>query len=336
MPVIHWTEIQLFNNVRKYALAHPEILNGNSKVKYAAKCKLHGTNAAVQIHPDGRVIAQSRTTELSIDNDNFGFARFVADYEDEWRKSMDIDEGQIYFGEWAGGNIQKGVALADVKEKFFAVFATRSLDLGNDHLESDWVYLKNATPNCNGRVKNIGWLKDNNDPSGFFEVEIDWLASDEELKPALDKINKMVLVVEKSDPWVKEHFGVDGIGEGIVLYPVSTEHKSSAKHFENLSFKAKGEAHRTVKTAAPAQLNADVAASVEAFVAMVMTVARMEQGVFNVGLDVKNTGKFVAWVLSDVEKETQDELEAAKLEWKQVQKLLSDKARAWYLAEVKK
>lgn len=101
-------------------------------------------------------------------------------------------------------------------------------------------------------------------------------------------------------------------------------------------FKAKGEKHKNVATAKPAQVDAASAVSVDAFVSMVLTDARLDQGATAVGgVDMKFTGKFVAWVLADVQKETQDELTSSNLDWKQVQKPVSDKARNWYLAKAK-
>jgi hypothetical protein len=51
--------------------------------------------------------------------------------------------------------------------------------------------------------------------------------------------------------------------------------------------------------------------------------------------DQKQTGKFVAWIMADVEKETQDELEASNLTWKQVEKAITAKAREWYKEKCK-
>jgi hypothetical protein len=125
-----------------------------------------------------------------------------------------------------------------------------------------------------------------------------------------------------------------------VLYPVSEAHRGYTA-FSNLVFKTKGEAHKNIATAKPAQADPEVAGSIEAFACMVLTVARLEQGANAVALtqgtfDMKQVGKFIAWISSDVEKETQDELAASGLEWKQVQKVVSDKARKWYLEQAKK
>jgi hypothetical protein len=150
-------------------------------------------------------------------------------------------------------------------------------------------------------------------------------------------VNDVVAEVEHVDPWVKENFGVEGTGEGIVCYPVSKEHLGF-ENFTYLCFKAKGEKHKNVATAKPAQLNAEAAASVEAFAELVVTEARLLQGAQTVQLrdssdlyDMKRVGVFIQWVLADVEKETQDELEASGLTFKQVSKAVTDRARKWFI-----
>ena len=105
-------------------------------------------------------------------------------------------------------------------------------------------------------------------------------------------------------------------------------------------------------------MNPEVAANVDAFCDLVLTTARLEQGArallgehkhaetlqclfCTTGaltpdcFDMKNLGKFIAWISGDVQKETQDELEASGLTWKQIQKPLTDKAREWYKAKAK-
>jgi hypothetical protein len=158
------------------------------------------------------------------------------------------------------------------------------------------------------------------------------------LTKTITPINDWVSAIEANDPWVEATFGVKGTGEGLVFYPVSEPHKGW-ENFNYLVFKAKGEKHKNIATAKPVQVSAEVAASLEAFIDLVLTPARLDQGASavsgNSGFDLKFTGKFVNWVSADVEKETQDELAASNLTWKQVQKPLTDKARAWYIAKAK-
>jgi len=342
MAVITWTEIEGLHNIKKYAAAYPEILNGNSKILYRAKVKLHGTNAGIQIHKDGTVQAQSRTTELSVGNDNAGFAKWVDENKEHWSKVQYClccnpnacedcppchwckGNGLVIFGEWVGPGIQKGVALSQISRKVFAVFAAR-------YISSDYDTLIVEPDELQALVKGI---PDTYVLPWHASFELDLSASGEELLPVVEEINKCVFHIEANDPWVESTFGVKGTGEGIVLYPSSKEHLG-LKNFNNLVFKCKGEKHKNIKTAAPAQVNVESAASVDQFVDMVLTEARLEQGTGG-SYEMKSVAKFLAWVSADVQKETADELEASGLTWDQVSKAIINKARAWYLVQAKK
>jgi hypothetical protein len=321
MAFVAWTEIESFHNIRKFTSAHPEILNGKSLVHYRPKVKLHGTNAAIQCHQDGRVIAQSRTAELSVGNDNAGFARWVEENKDKWN----LKNNHIVYGEWIGPGIQKGVAVSTLPKKCFAVFAVRSMENPESLViePGDLKHIVGGIPD----TYILPWYNEG--------LDMEWSASSETLTKDVDNINSWVSAVEENDPWVEAIFGIKGTGEGLVFYPTTQEHLGYT-NFANLVFKAKGEKHKNIATAKPAQVDAASAASIDAFVSMVLTEARLDQGATAVGgVDMKLTGKFVAWVLGDVQKETQDEMAASNLDWKQVQKPLSDKARGWYLAKAK-
>lgn len=77
--------------------------------------KIDGTNAAVVVTEDGEVYAQSRKRVITPEQDNFGFARWVAEHTDELRE---LGRGH-HFGEWWGQGIQRGYGL---DEKRFSLF----------------------------------------------------------------------------------------------------------------------------------------------------------------------------------------------------------------------
>ncbi len=333
MTFMAWPEIEGFHNIRKFIRVDPgewwhkrELLAGTSTVSYRAKVKLHGTNAAVQVHTDGTIVCQSRESIITPEKDNAGFARWVMSNKDAWQEAADY----IVYGEWIGPGIQKNVAVSQIPQKTFAVFAARPIN--NPEVlvvePEELALLVYGIPN----VHVLPWFEKS--------IDIDWKQSDEDLTKTIAPINDWVLAIEANDPWVEATFGVKGTGEGLVFYPVSTPHLGF-EHFTNLTFKAKGEKHKNIATAKPVQVSAEVAASISAFVDMVLTSARLEQGVTKVSADgaltydMKNTGKFVTWVSADVEKETQDELAASGLTFKEVQKAISDKARSWYLTKAK-
>ena len=91
--------------------------------------KIDGTNAAVRIAPlpiasdapytsvvgDYAVFAQSRSRFITPDDDNYGFARWVAENASSL---VELGEG-IHFGEWWGAGIQRRYGLT---EKRFSLF----------------------------------------------------------------------------------------------------------------------------------------------------------------------------------------------------------------------
>lgn len=80
--------------------------------------KIDGTNAAIGITEDGEVYAQSRTRIITPEDDNFGFAKWVADCADSL--ALALGPG-LHFGEWWGSGIQRGYGLSD---KRFSLFNT--------------------------------------------------------------------------------------------------------------------------------------------------------------------------------------------------------------------
>jgi len=216
----------------------------------------------------------------------------------------------------------KGVAVNKLPEKVFAVFAAYEIrDDSPLFVEpSSLMYLSDIPG-----VHVVPWHGDS--------IEIPLLESAEIVQPILDRVNAAVAEVEAHDPWVLDEFGVDGVGEGLVYYPLGV----SRKMFADLCFKAKGEKHKIVAKSQPAQIDPVVASSVDAFVAMVLTDARLEQGARaasggDLSYEKRFMGSFLAWICKDVEKETGAEREVSGLEWRQVQRSVSDRARRWYIA----
>lgn len=79
--------------------------------------KLDGTNAQVHITADGQVLAGSRNRWITPEADNFGFARWVKEHEDELRA---LGPGS-HFGEWWGVGIQRGYNLHERRFSLFNV-----------------------------------------------------------------------------------------------------------------------------------------------------------------------------------------------------------------------
>ena len=346
LNLIPWSETQQFHQVRKYTHDCPEILNSNPIVKYKCKSKQDGTQGAIKLFlKDRRVIAQSREVVLVDGKDNAGFAKWVELNKDKFVAWMDHFEsklklqheqldGFVLFGEFCGKSIQNRCAISSIDRKVFALFALQPIGSTNDDtlvvdpevLES---YFKDVCPD----FYVIPWIDDK-------EYLVDWSKSSEELQPITEELNVLVAEVEKCDPWVKSQFGIEGLGEGFVMFPVSVEHAGKA-NFTNLANKCKGDKHKTVAQKRSVQVEPETAATASAFALLTLTLPRLEQGVRAVSggekkFEQKLIGAFLKWIATDVQKECQAELAASNLLWKDVQKSVGDFARNWYLAEMKK
>lgn len=317
--VIPWTDIQLFHNLRSFAKKCPEMFPSNQKIFYRSKVKLHGSNTAVY-RVGSEIICQSRTSILTSEDDYAGFAKFIESSKTYW---LNIAENLVVYGEWVGPGIQDSVAVSSIPDKAFCVFAAREMgDQGRIIDEPD--ALSEICKDIPG-VYILPWYP--------MVVSIDFGLSDSDLQNEVDRINSAVFEIEKEDPWVKQTFGISGTGEGLVFYP--NIENNSYESFCNYVFKCKGEKHRVVKSSAPATINPEIASSIKEFTSLVLTDGRLNQGAQAVGGFSKQLiGRFISWISTDLQKEVQDELEASKLTWKQVEKETLNSAKTWYLAKV--
>lgn len=77
--------------------------------------KIDGTNACVYVSKEGEVIAGCRTRWITPEDDNHGFAAWVAEHNDEL--AMSLPPG-IHYGEWWGGGINRGYGLPKGDKRF--------------------------------------------------------------------------------------------------------------------------------------------------------------------------------------------------------------------------
>jgi len=317
---IPWGSIELLHNLVA-TLGH---LNGLGQpfpvVEYRAKVKLHGTNCAVQITGSG-VIAQSRTALLSPDADYKGFAVWVAAQRDYFAR---LPSGLVVFGEWCGPGIEKGMAISQARTKLFAVFAVRRDDGIIIH-EPEQIRALLPAASAPEQLHVLPWEGD--------PITIKF-GDRTDLERAASVLNTRVAEVEREDPWVKRALGISGLGEGLVFYPVSVDGAAPAtERLEQLMFKAKGEKHRTAGTKTAVQVDPSVVASVAEFVALMVTDARLRQGLTEAcggARDPKITRQFLEWVATDVRKESSAELAASGLSWSDVDKAVQARAREWF------
>jgi tRNA-binding EMAP/Myf-like protein len=328
-----WASIEQLHAVR-FALEQRREATGEPlpRVTVRAKVKVDGTNGAIHALPVGFAV-QSRTRLLVPGDDNYGFAAWAHGAAAEFCAGLHARLGRaVVYGEWCGRGIQKRTAISRVERNVLAVFAVQ---LGDPARETTRLVVEPA------RLRAL--LPQHPDvfvlPWHGEPVELDF-ADVERLKAGAERIDAMVSEVETADPWVAEVFGLRGLGEGVVLYPVEgvafdAEGGTDRDRYVDLMFKAKGEEHRVVRQKRPAQLDPEVARSVEEFVALVVTPARLEQGLEQVlggRMDLHRMSELLQWIGHDVQKESASELAAAGLEWKQVAKPVGQAAQRWYRA----
>lgn len=318
-----WPSVELLHNVRRSLIA----LQATPVVTYRAKIKLDGTNAGVQVFSDGRVAAQSRSQIITPDADNMGFAQWVSKHIDYFAQLAGCHHLTI-FGEWCGRGIQKRTAISQIDRKIFAVFAVQYGGIENEvaKLEIDPDKIAQLLP----EHPDIFVLPFMGEP-----LMLDF-GNHDQMESAAATLNQLVTAVEHTDPWVKDTFGIDGLGEGVVLYPQSKVPVDRLTYPE-LMFKAKGEKHQVVKTKKPVQLDPERVQSIDQFVALMVTPARLEQGVTEAcegQLAMPQMGAFLKWLAMDVRKESEAELEAAQLFWKDVQKAVTNAGKQWFCDRV--
>jgi hypothetical protein len=319
---ISWPSIELLHNCVRTLDQLAALGRPRPVVEYRAKVKLHGANCAVQITSDA-VVAQSRTQLLAPEADYKGFASWVHSNR-SWFASL--EPGIVVFGEWCGPGVEKGMAISSAPTRHFVVFAIQA---GEQILvEPEVLRAKLSSQGVPSDLHVLPW-------EGA-SVLVDF-GSRESLERTAAELNHRVAAVEQEDPWVKQQFGISGLGEGLVLYPVSVNSAPAALDKEELAvlmFKAKGEKHRTAGTKTAVAVDAAVVASVQDFVALMVTDARLNQGVETACGGERNprhTAAFIAWLAADVRKESVAELEASGLAWSQVDRVVQAAARSWFL-----
>lgn len=324
-----WFEIANFHNVRRLVVQYPHLLNGSFQRKYRGKIKLHGTCSGVQITRDS-VTPMSRSQFLSPDEgvDNAGFGRWVIDHFAHFA-DIDVpnDSKLVVYGEWCGKGVQSGVAASQLSCKVWAVFGAKLVRGDSVEFIDDPQRLSEIVSGIPDTYV-LPWVENS-------EIVIDWSLPPDELERVIQPINDLVTSVEACDPWILENFGIRGVGEGVVYYPVG----NNVEDFKNLAFKAKGEKHKVVATKNAVVVSATVTKSCEDFAKLVLPTPRLQQGIDVVGattFEMNKIGAFLKWCQQDIEKECGAEFEASQIDKKLLEKACSTYARTWYIEQSKK
>lgn len=309
--------IESVKNVISYVRQHYKYEDIPS-FKFRGTVKLHGTHADVVLNADGSIHYQSRNNIITIEKDNVGFAAFASqidfkylfDLIQDTTKQIDPNRSVnsiMISGEYCGGNIQKGVALCKLP-KMFVIYGIKI----GDKYASDWVNIDQYR-NVKLENKQIYHILD----FQHWIMDIDFNINSENLVKAKESLEKITDEVSKECP-VGKHFGVSGIGEGVVWQCIGingAEDKYNLVLNKDMTFKVKGDEHQVVR-APKAEIDMQLVSDINEMCDFVVTNARLAQGIEylkeqHIALDNKATGVYVKWINSDVMKEEADRIKAS-------------------------
>lgn len=281
------------------------------RITFYGSVKLHGTNAAIGFTEDGTMWTQSRSQVVTPEADHMGFAKWARDNANAISRLVST----VIFGEWCGGNIQKGVALSQLP-KMFVPFAV--LTNGRWWTPSEMkTFFFHSGLRCIYDFPN--WTK-----------VIDFNRPEE----SQNELGELTQAVENECP-VGKDLGVSGVGEGIVWWAESR----SDFNTEGLIFKVKGEKHSETKVKTLAPIDTEKIASIRVLVDTIVTPHRLEKRLEAMNeqgheTDIRNTGVFIKNVTTDVMKEEKDTIEASGLPMTEVMQRVFATAKDWYMKEV--
>lgn len=299
-------------------------------LKFVGSVKIHGTNLCIAYNKKDGFWFQSKNNIITVEKDNAGAAFFCQSRTNELnqiiqgikiRFNIDDENNDIcLYGEYAGGNIQKGVAVNGL-DKFIAIFGLKICP-HDENIPNYWI---NNFDFFELEKKNIFHIN----TFGNYEINIDF----ENPKLIQNKLIELTEQVEKECPVGKyfgRKFGEDcTAGEGIVW---------SCEYNDNVyRFKTKGSKHSSSHVKKLAKVDTEKLESISSFIEYAVTENRLNQAVENVFTmedkipDIKMTGDFIRWVVNDILKEEIDTMNDNNLEPKEVNGQISKKARDWFV-----
>jgi len=339
--MIKFPSVDQFRNVIRHVQTHTRYAgkdeNGEAiydasrplpTLKFRGTVKLHGTNAGIVYdNATDSITYQSRERVLSLTQDNAGFMLNMMNHEDKLLKAFrtmafnhtpDLDKIAV-FGEWCGQGIQKGVAVSELP-KMFVVFAIKFtftdgyfewVDIEGDEIEGT-------------TIPNMFYIDD----FPTWEIDVDFKYPE----IAQNEMIKITEAVEAECP-VGKHFGVSGIGEGVVWACISEGWEDNSGTW----FKVKGEKHSVSKVKTLAAVDIEAVENMREFVKSVVTEARLEQGLDNLvreqlkPFEMTSMGDFIRWIYNDVLKEEMDTIIANQIDPKKLGGAVANEARPWFI-----
>lgn len=298
--------------------------------------KLHGTHADILVYNDDRIILQSKNvSNITIANDNLGFAAAMADktsavfdirdrYLAHWKflnpaTPLSPQHPVVIAGEWIGTSIQKDVAVSQLSRRFVII----SVAINNSWIP-DSQYPSIEAPASS--IYNIS-------RGGTYTATL----YPDDIPRTLAEVEPLAETVAASCPFASS-FGVRGEGEGIVWKPVPARLNADPA----LWLKTKG--GRFKPTFAPklkalpvgVQEQRDAADKVAS---IWCTEERRQQGwdyLKEVGVkrDMKALGRYLKWMQSDVLTEEKGYILEHGVDEGMLRIGIAKIARVWYIRQV--
>jgi len=332
-----YPSIEQFRSVVKEVNCHFEP-DAKPIITFEGTVKLHGTNGGVSwsLDPSDQIMSQSRNRQISIENDNAGFACFCnqPEVQRELKRLMislsemmppQKGETLYLFGEWCGRGIQRGVAIAQLNT-MYVIFGAAYRFAATEDNDKRWFsaeHLRKLVPNPECHIYQIYQF-----PHWKREIKF----CQPELGEMQNELTKITEQVEAECP-VGKHFGISGIGEGVVWIASFLGPRDGQTH--HLRFKVKGEQHSVSKVRTLASVDVEKLKNITEFIEYAVTQNRLEQGYDELFIKTvktptqKDIGLFIKWVNTDILKEESDTMESNGIQSKDIGKVVSAKARKW-------
>ncbi|KAH6699049.1 hypothetical protein BKA61DRAFT_621909 [Leptodontidium sp. MPI-SDFR-AT-0119] len=304
-------------------------------VSMTGTVKLHGTHADIVVYHDNTIRLQSRNRlSLDAEMDNYGVAghllpwrvsmlalrdRILARFKELNPTSEVLEEHPVIIaGEWVGPGVQKGVALAKLKSKYFVVISIA--------INNKWVPDEPYSD-----IEDIEAGIVHVSRGGFFHEVLNI----DDPGPCQQKMMDLTLAVEKECPFSKS-FGISGVGEGIVwkaAHPLGDDAR--------FWLKTKGPLHRVSNTDDLKKVppNANEREKAKTFAEAAVTDMRLQQGWDYLGemrieRNAKAVPRMMKWVCDDVMLEEKDVIEELGVDRQALRKAIGSISRDWFLQKL--
>ena len=289
-------------------------------INFIQTVKIHGTNGGVILFKDGTIRTQSRNRVLSPESDNNGFDKWVSERAECFKEistklfnAFDSMDKFVIYGEFAGENIQKNVAVSQTPKSFYVFSVVGFID--DERLENFNLMMSDLFDYPRQNIYSICRFP-------YHWVSIDLNRADE----YIPQLQEIALAIEAECPVGKFH-GVSGIGEGAVF----------TAYYDDIlyRFKVKGEKHSASKVKLLPTVDAVMIKDVCEFVEQTVTENRLQQGIdymneMQIPTDIKHMGDFIRWAVGDIHKEESDIIETKGFEKKLVNQEITKVAKRFY------